>query len=167
MTVAHAAERGGQLMAALRHEDLGGGVCEVTRVRQMGSRTCLFCSVPATLGVDARATPGLSPVRSGEYRLTVTPGQYVPRNLRVTPLSVPPGPALAALELPEVPIFFSDYSLFEGSGDPDRHYTDTRAPVADQVRRACLGDNLAGCFERMGDPLTVPRSIQVPQEVPA
>jgi predicted TIM-barrel fold metal-dependent hydrolase len=122
--------------------------------------------VPATLRMDALATPGLSPLLLGEYRLPMTPGEYVRRNIRVTPLPVAHESPLAALEvLPGVPIFSSDYPHFEGSGDPAGHYADTLAPVADPVRRAFLGDNLAACFERMGDPLTLPRPSQVRQEV--
>jgi uncharacterized protein len=260
----HATGSGGRLMAAatLRYEDLDWAVRELTRVRQMGSRTFLFCSEPATdvppnhpdydrfwsavtdlgmipivhvglspaiyhpawantddpalirvisvlqpyqqalvflnamvlggvferhpkltvvfaehgidwivgatLRMDALATPGLSPLLLGEYRLPMTPGEYVRRNIRVTPLPVAHESPLIALEvLPEVPIFSSDYPHFEGSGDPAGHYTDTLAPVADPVRRAFLGDNLAACFERMGDPLTLPRLSPGRLEIPA
>jgi uncharacterized protein len=124
--------------------------------------------VPATLRMDALATPGLSPLLLGEYRLPMTPSEYVRRNIRVTPLPVVHDSPLKTFEvLPEVPIFSSDYPHFEGSGDPTGHYADTLAALSDQVRGAFLGENLASCFERMGDPLSIPRAQSIPQEVPA
>jgi uncharacterized protein len=259
-----AAESGERLMAAatLRYEDLDWAIGELTRVRELGSRTFLFCSepaaevppnhpeydrfwsavtdlgmipivhvglspaiyhpawantddpglirvisvlqpyqqalvflnamvlggvferhstltvvfaehgldwiVPATFRMDALAGPGLSPLLLGEYRLPMAPSEYVRRNIRVTPLPVPHESPLSTLELlPEVPIFSSDYPHFEGSGDPVGHYAGTMAAWPDQVRGSFFGENLAGCFKRMGDPLTIPHSRSIPQEVPA
>jgi hypothetical protein len=107
--------------------------------------------------MEAMATPGVSPLLLGEYCLPLSPAEYVRRNIRVTPLPVNHESPVAALEvLPEVPIFSSDYPHFEGSGDPGGHYTQVLAGASDLVRRRFLGENLASCFEKMRDPLTVP-----------
>jgi predicted TIM-barrel fold metal-dependent hydrolase len=112
---------------------------------------------PATQRMDQLASPGISPLLLGEYTLPLRPGEYVRRNIRVTPLPVPHELPIATAEaMPEVPIFSSDYPHFEGSGDPIGHYRDALAPLDDDARAAFLGDNLAACFARMGDPLAVP-----------
>jgi predicted TIM-barrel fold metal-dependent hydrolase len=109
---------------------------------------------PATLRMDALATPGLSPLLLGEYTLPLTPGEYVRRNIRVTPLPVPHESPVATLNaLPDVPIFSSDYPHFEGSGDPMGHYDNELASLAPEAKAAFFGDNLAQCFARMGDPI--------------
>lgn len=109
--------------------------------------------IPATFRMDALASPGLSPLLLGEYRLPMTPSEYVQRNIRVTPLPVEHESPLALLEhLPSVGIFSSDYPHFEGSGDPVGHYDKHLADLPDDVRRSFLGDNLAECFARTGDP---------------
>jgi uncharacterized protein len=111
---------------------------------------------PATFRMDALATPGLSPLLLGEYRFPLTPGEYVRRNVRVTPLPVPHESPTGTLELlPTVPIFSSDYPHFEGSGDPVGHYEQVLAGVADDAKESFFGGNLADCFARMGDPITV------------
>lgn len=108
----------------------------------------------ATARMDALATPGLSPLLLGEYRLPLRPSDYVRRNVRVTPLPVPHESPLATIEaLAEVPIFSSDYPHFEGSGDPVGHYDKELAPLAPEVRDSFFGSNLAACFARMGDPI--------------
>ena len=111
---------------------------------------------PAARRMDALATPGLSPLLLGDYKLPLTPLEYVQRNIRVTPLPVAhesPGPTLAAL--PEVPIFSSDYPHFEGNNDPMGHYERTLASLPAAEKSAFLGENLAACFARMNDPITV------------
>ena len=110
---------------------------------------------PATFRLDAIAQPGLSPLLIGEYHWPLSPAEYVqaqrPRHAptrcaRVTEHD----PRL----LPSVPVFSSDYPHFEGSGDPMGHYDKELASVACEARTAFLGDNLADCFARMGDPIT-------------
>ena len=109
---------------------------------------------PATTRMDALATPGLSPLLLGEYRLPLQPGEYVRRNVRVTPLPVSHESPLATAEaLAEVPIFSSDYPHFEGSGDPVGHYDKELAPLPPEFKDAFFGGNLAACFARMGDPI--------------
>ncbi|HEX4776863.1 MAG TPA: hypothetical protein VFW74_08835, partial [Acidimicrobiia bacterium] len=109
---------------------------------------------PATFRMDALATPGLSPLLLGDYRLPLTPGEYVRRNVRVTPLPVAHESPVATLDLlPEIPVFSSDYPHFEGSGDPMGHYATELAPVPTEKKASFLGDNIAACFARMGDPI--------------
>jgi predicted TIM-barrel fold metal-dependent hydrolase len=112
---------------------------------------------PATERMDQLASPGVSPLLLGEYTLPLLPSEYVRRNIRVTPLPVPHElPVTTVAALPEVPIFSSDYPHFEGSGDPIGHYREVLAPLDDTARASFLGDNLAACFARAGDPLTIP-----------
>lgn len=110
--------------------------------------------LPATMRMDAMASPGLSPLLLGDYRLPLLPSEYVRRNIRVTPLPVAHELPNTTLEwLPEVPIFSSDYPHFEGSGDPAGHYAKELAAVSDDTRSSFMGGNLGECFARMGDPL--------------
>lgn len=109
---------------------------------------------PATFRMDALATPGLSPLLLGDYRLTLTPGEYVRRNIRVTPLPAPHESPVGTFEfLPTVPIFSSDYPHFEGNPDPMGHYEKELAAVSGEARGSFLGDNIAEVFARMGDPI--------------
>jgi predicted TIM-barrel fold metal-dependent hydrolase len=109
---------------------------------------------PAAVRMDFLATPSLSPLLVGEYTLPLTPLEYVRRNVRLTPLPVEHQSPLATLEmLPEVPIFSSDYPHMEGSGDPMGHYDKELAPLAPEAKASFLGDNLAECFARTGDPV--------------
>jgi predicted TIM-barrel fold metal-dependent hydrolase len=112
--------------------------------------------VEATQRMDLLTAPGISPIVMGEYDLPLTPGDYVRRNIRVTPLPVAHESPLATLEaLPEVPIFSSDFPHFEGNGDPVGHYDKELTALPSQARSAFLGDNIAACFARMGDPIEV------------
>ena len=109
---------------------------------------------PAVFRMDALATPGLSPLVLPDYALPLTPGEYVRRNVRVTPLPVPHESPVGLLEaLPEVPIFSSDYPHMEGSGNPMAHYEKELTAVSAEARTSFLGANLADCFARMGDPI--------------
>ena len=86
---------------------------------------------PATFRLDMLATPGLSPLLLGDdYRLPMTPAEYVARNVRVTPLPVAHESPLPTFEAyPTVPIFSSDYPHFEGNPDPIGHYDSTLAAL--------------------------------------
>jgi predicted TIM-barrel fold metal-dependent hydrolase len=110
---------------------------------------------PLAFRLDAIAQPGLSPLLVGEYTLPMAPADYIRRNVRVTPLPVPEQSPVGLLEsLPTVPILSSDYPHFEGNGDPMGHYDKELASVPDEARAQFLGDNLAACFARMGDPIS-------------
>ena len=110
---------------------------------------------PLTFRLDAVAGPGLSPLLMEQYTLPLSPAEYIRRNVRVTPLPVPHQSPVGLLErLPTVPILSSDYPHFEGNGDPMGHYDKELASVSDELRSQFLGDNLATCFARMGDPIS-------------
>jgi uncharacterized protein len=112
--------------------------------------------VEATQRMDLLTAPGISPMVMGEYKLPLTPGDYVRRNIRVTPLPVAHESPLATFEaLPEVPIFSSDYPHFEGNPDPVGHYDKELAALSDEARAEFLGDSIAACFARTGDPIEV------------
>lgn len=109
---------------------------------------------PLTFRLDAMAQPGMSPLLIGDYRWPLSPADYIRRNIRVTPLPVPHESPAATLEwLPTLPIFSSDYPHFEGSGDPMGHYQKELASLPEETRAGFLGENLAACFARMGDPI--------------
>ena len=111
---------------------------------------------PSTFRMDALASPGLSPLLVGDYKLPLSPAEYVRRNIRVTPLPVAHELPNATLEfLPEIPVFSSDYPHFEGNGDPRAHYEKELAPLSSEAKASFLGDNIAECFARMGDPIGV------------
>jgi hypothetical protein len=111
---------------------------------------------PAARRMDALAMPGLSPLLLGEYKLPLTPLEYVQRNIRVTPLPVSHETPISTLAaLPDVPIFSSDYPHFEGNNDPMGHYARELDALSSDRRAMFLGDNLAECFARMGDPVAV------------
>ncbi len=107
-----------------------------------------------TFRMDVLASPGVSTLVIPDYALPLTPVEYVQRNVRVTPLPVAHESPVETFEyLPTVPIFSSDYPHFEGSGDPIGHYAKELAPLGDDVLASFEGENLAGCFARMGDPI--------------
>jgi uncharacterized protein len=109
---------------------------------------------PATVRMDAIATPGISPLLMGDHTLPMSPAEYVARNIRVTPLPVAwESPARVLRDLPDVPVFSSDYPHNEGSGDPIGHYAKELAKVPGEAKTSFLGQNIAEVFARMGDPV--------------
>jgi uncharacterized protein len=110
--------------------------------------------VPNVFRMDALATPGVSPLVLDRYRLPMKPSEYVMRNVRITPLPVEHQSPVPIIEgLPDVAVFSSDYPHMEGSGDPIGHYDTQLAGLTDEQRASFLGDSLAACFARMGDPI--------------
>lgn len=82
-------------------------------------------------------------------------GDYLRRNVRVTPL-----PGLGdwnSLELieayPEMIVFSSDYPHPEGNACPIDLYRPGLDRLDESVRDAFLGENMAECFARTGDPV--------------
>jgi len=107
---------------------------------------------PLALRMDGRASAE-SPISEG-YSLPLRPSEYVRRNVRVTPLPhahESPLPTLA--RLPEVAIFSTDLPHFESNPAPIGHYRKLLADLEPGLRASFLGDNIARCYERMGDPL--------------
>jgi predicted TIM-barrel fold metal-dependent hydrolase len=83
-------------------------------------------------------------------------GEMLRRNVRVTPL---PGfgdaGALEFLaELPSVCVFSSDYPHQEGNADPIELYRPALDALDDELRVWFLGENMAECFARTGDPIS-------------
>jgi predicted TIM-barrel fold metal-dependent hydrolase len=110
--------------------------------------------IQATERMDQLAQPGVSPLLLDDHKLPLTPGEYVARNVRVTPLPVDHESPIPVLEaLPTVPVLSSDYPHFEGNGDPMGHYAKQLSSCSDTDRASFLGANLASCFARMGDPV--------------
>jgi hypothetical protein len=77
------------------------------------------------------------------------------RGVRVTPL---PGfgdvDALDVLRaIPELCVFSSDYPHQEGNADPIRLYRPELDALDPGLRAAFLGENMAACYARTGDPL--------------
>jgi uncharacterized protein len=92
------------------------------------------------------------------YELPLKPSEYLLRNVRLTPLPVAHQSPVPVIEsLPDVAVFSSDYPHMEGSGDPMGHYRTELASLTDEQRASFLGDSLAACFARTGDPLAVER----------
>jgi predicted TIM-barrel fold metal-dependent hydrolase len=109
---------------------------------------------PAVDSLDLLAMEGVSPLVLGEYRLPLTPREYIARNVRISPLPAPhqsPVPLLGAI--PEVAVFSSDYPHFEGSGGPIAHYDATLETLDEGTRQAFLHGNIESSFALMGDPL--------------
>jgi predicted TIM-barrel fold metal-dependent hydrolase len=104
--------------------------------------------------IDTMASPGVSPLVLGEYRLPLRPSEYVRRNVRISPLPAPHQSPVALLEaLPDVAVFSSDYPHFEGSGDPTAHYDKALASLDEELRERFLHGNIEASFAMTGDPL--------------
>jgi predicted TIM-barrel fold metal-dependent hydrolase len=112
--------------------------------------------VPFTVAnMDGRAAPGAALL--GDYDLSLSPSDFVRRNVRVSPLPSPAQLPLAVLErLPEVPVFSTDHPHIESNPQPTAHYADALAGLDPRTRAAFLGDGIAECFARTGDPLPHP-----------
>jgi hypothetical protein len=96
----------------------------------------------------------VSPLLLGEYRLPLTPTEYVRRNVRVSPLpAAHESPGATLEQLPEVAVFSSDYPHFEGSGSPMDHYDKELAALPEDARSSFLGGTIAECYARMNDPI--------------
>jgi hypothetical protein len=109
---------------------------------------------PQVEGMESAASPGVSPLVLGEYKLPLSPKEYVQRNIRISPLPVPYQSPVKVLErLPEVAVFSSDFPHFEGSGDPMAHYRTELDALDPGVRNGFLGGNIEASFALMGDPL--------------
>lgn len=95
-----------------------------------------------------------SAVYMGDYPYELTPTEFVRRNIRITPLPrVHQSPVALLEELPECVVFSSDYAHHESNPEPTAHYEEVLADMTPEVRASFLGDNLADCYARMGDPL--------------
>jgi hypothetical protein len=90
----------------------------------------------------------------GPYRWSLSPGEFVRRNVRITPLpNVHQAPIRLLAEYPECVVFSSDYAHNEGHPRPVDHYGAILGGFSEAERSSFLGDNIAECYARMGDPL--------------
>jgi predicted TIM-barrel fold metal-dependent hydrolase len=56
-------------------------------------------------------------------------------------------------QLPEMLVFSSDYPHGEGNADPIAIYEPALSSLDDTLKASFLGENIANCYARMGDPL--------------
>jgi predicted TIM-barrel fold metal-dependent hydrolase len=94
---------------------------------------------------------------AGPWPFDRTPGEMIRQGLRAAPLPGlgDPNPLTnELLALSDMLIFSSDFPHGEGNGDPVNIFEPTLELLGD-ARSAFLGDNIAACFQRMGDPLPV------------
>ena len=105
-----------------------------------------------------------SAVYMGRYPYDLTPAEFVRRNVRVTPLPrAHQSPVRLLEEYPECVVFSSDYAHHESNPEPIAHYEALLVDVDPGVRDSFLGENLAACYARMGDPL--PRRTKLEEVV--
>ena len=102
--------------------------------------------------LERQAAP--SPIL-GDWPWQTSGGEMLRRNVRTTPL---PGfgdaGALDFLaEFPDLCVFSSDYPHQEGNENPIELYRPGLDALDDELRARFLGENMAECFARMGDPL--------------
>jgi uncharacterized protein len=90
----------------------------------------------------------------GPYRWSLSPTEFVRRNVRITPLpNVHQSPRRLMEQLPECVVFSSDYAHNEGNPQPVTHYDALLADLPDDLRRSFFGESIANCYARMGDPI--------------
>ncbi len=92
----------------------------------------------------------------GDYPWSLSPTEFVRRNVRITPLPTPDQNPLRLLEmLPESVVFSSDYAHNEGNPDPVTYYESLLADVPSNVQASFFGGSISEAFARMGHPLTL------------
>lgn len=98
-----------------------------------------------------------SAIYMGPYRFELSPAEFVRRNVRITPLPRHHQSPLRTLEvLPECVVFSSDYAHNESNPEPVAHYDALLSDVpAAAIKHQFMGGNIAACFARMGDPLSI------------
>lgn len=106
----------------------------------------------ATLERQSLSSPAL-----GEWPWETSGGDMLRRNVRITPL---PGfgdsDALDVLSrLPGMVVFSSDYPHHEGNAAPLELYQPELDALDASLRASFLGESMAECYARTGDPLTV------------
>lgn len=97
----------------------------------------------------------------GPWPHELSAGDYLRRNVRVTPLPSQADGMPTLRELPEMVVFSSDYPHIEGSATPLDDLAGELNALEPGVRKAFLGDTMCDVFERMGDPLPVRRGAEV------
>lgn len=93
---------------------------------------------------------------AGAWPFDVSPSEMMHRNVRSSPLIGLGDPNVLDgifQELPEMVVFSSDYPHGEGNADPIALYEPQLSELDPTMRAEFLGENIAQCFGRMGDPL--------------
>ena len=81
-------------------------------------------------------------------------GEFMYRNVRATPLVSQGDDTVSLLgQIPEMMVFSTDFPHPEGN---DVFYDPGLDAIDGALRQSFLGENIAACFERMGDPVEVP-----------
>lgn len=110
--------------------------------------------LPFTIrNMDGRGAPA-SPFL-GDYTLSLSPAEYLQRNVRVSPLPAPhQSPKAILQEFSSMAVFSSDYPHYEANGPTPVAYYDEHFQGFDPTLKASfMGNNINECFARMGDPL--------------
>lgn len=90
----------------------------------------------------------------GPWGQSLSPGELMRRNVKVTPLPGLGDDGMHVLaDIPEVLVFSSDFPHAEGNPDPIGIYGDVLASQPEPLRSAFLGDTMAEVFARTGDPI--------------
>jgi predicted TIM-barrel fold metal-dependent hydrolase len=90
----------------------------------------------------------------GEYPFELSPSEFVHRNVRTTPLPRLHQSRRRLLETyPECVAFSTDYNHNEGCGTPTAYHAGLLEGLDEKLVTAFMGDNIADCYARMGDPL--------------
>ncbi len=102
--------------------------------------------------MDGRAAPA-APLL-GDYELSLTPSEFMRRNVRITPLpSEAQNPVRLLESLPECVVFSTDYPHLESNPEPAAHYASILGNVEPALRDQFMGENIASVFAGLGDPL--------------
>ncbi len=98
----------------------------------------------------------------GEYPWSLSPTEFVRRNIRITPLPTPDQDPRRLLDaLPECIVFSSDYAHNEGNPNPVAYYEALLADLPAATRASFFGGSIAAAFERMGGGLASSRITNV------
>jgi predicted TIM-barrel fold metal-dependent hydrolase len=90
----------------------------------------------------------------GEYPWSLSPSEFVRRQVRVSPLPQPDQiPTRVIAELPECIVFSSDYAHNEGNPSPVAWYRTVLPELSEEQLAWFLGGNMADVFARMGHPI--------------
>jgi predicted TIM-barrel fold metal-dependent hydrolase len=93
---------------------------------------------------------------AGDWPFDLSPSEMMHRNVRNSPLMGLGDPnVLDGLihGLSDMIVFSSDYPHGEGNADPLMLYEPQLSQLDNKLRAEFLGENIAGCFARMDDPL--------------
>ena len=102
---------------------------------------------------DARLMPEAR-LYMGEYPFDLSPSEFIRRNVRITPLPRKhQSPRRLLEEYPECVVFSTDFNHNEGSGTPTAYYRELLEDVDPALRARFMGQTIADCYDRMGDPL--------------